>query len=664
MRLLSRAVLVGLLVLLVTVTGRAAGVLVQGTVVDPAGLPIPGATVELIGGGKTIAKTVTAADGGFKFAAVAAGSYDINISLAGFRQTRSTLVVGASVPGPLRYTLQVGSMSEIVTVTSADRGIPGGVVGEVVGGLPSAPAPPPAAAPQAVTGFAGGRGGGYGGGALQMYVPAPPPGETYGAIDENTFRRVTDQPLSTFSIDVDTASLRQRPPLPQRRTRCRPPDAVRIEELVNYFPYDYADPTQATRRSRVTTEVAPCPWNADTSAGADRPAGASAIAAGKTAAAQPGVPDRRLGLDGAGRTSCRWSSGAAACWSRQLGENDRVAIVVYAGASGLVAAARRAAIATSRDPGRDSTQLQAGGSTNGGAGIQLAYAGRGRELHQGRHQPRHPRHRRRLQRRRHQPGRAHAPDRGEAQERRVPDRARLRHGQPQGRDAGEARRQGQRQLRLHRHARRRRARCWSSETGATLVTIAKDVKIQVEFNPAKVGAYRLIGYENRMLANEDFNDDTKDAGEIGAGHTVTALYEIVPAGEDVDAPGVDPLKYQKPAAPPVAMTTIPSRADDGEGPLQGAGRRHQHARHRAGSRAQQCRAEARRLRRRGRRVRHAAARLALQGGRVVDGRRRPRENESGRGSGRLPRGVRAADGAGGLARPSANHCREHLAAVI
>ena len=304
MRLLSRAVLVGLLVLLVTVTGRAAGVLVQGTVVDPAGLPIPGATVELIGGGKTIAKTVTAADGGFKFAAVAAGSYDINISLAGFRQTRSTVVVGASVPGPLRYTLQVGSMSEIVTVTSADRGIPGGVVGEVVGGLPSAPAPPPAAAPQAVTGFAGGRGGGYGGGALQMYVPAPPPGETYGAIDENKFRRVTDQPLSTFSIDVDTASYAN-----VRRFlnegHLPPADAVRVEELINYFHYDYADQTQGAPFG-VTTELAPCPWNSRHKL-ALIGLQAKRLPAGKTPAAQPGLPARRVGLDGAGRASCRWS---------------------------------------------------------------------------------------------------------------------------------------------------------------------------------------------------------------------------------------------------------------------------------------------------------------------------------------------------------------------
>ena len=93
----------------------------RGSIVDPAGVPIPGATVELIGGGKTVAKTVTAADGGFKFADVAAGTYDINVSLTGFRQTRATVVVGASAPRPLRYTLQIGSMSETVTVVEREK---------------------------------------------------------------------------------------------------------------------------------------------------------------------------------------------------------------------------------------------------------------------------------------------------------------------------------------------------------------------------------------------------------------------------------------------------------------------------------------------------------------------------------------------------------------
>ena len=98
------------------------------------------------------------------------------------------------------------------------------------------------------------------------------------------------------------------------------------------------------------------------------------------------------------------------------------------------------------------------------------------------------------------------------------------------------------------------------EMGSTLVTVAKDVKIQVEFNPAKVGAYRLIGYENRIMAHQDFNDDTKDAGEIGAGHHVTALYELVPPGKEGDLPGIDPLKYTKPAAVERRRATSRSRS--------------------------------------------------------------------------------------------------------
>jgi len=99
-----------------------------------------------------------------------------------------------------------------------------------------------------------------------------------------------------------------------------------------------------------------------------------------------------------------------------------------------------------------------------------------------------------------------------------------------------------------------------AEAGSTLVTVAKDVKIQVEFNPALVGAYRLVGYENRRLKARDFNDDTKDAGEMGAGHTVTALYEIVPPGAvaEINNGGVDPLKYQRPANPAPAMVAVPS----------------------------------------------------------------------------------------------------------
>ena len=115
-----------------------------------------------------------------------------------------------------------------------------------------------------------------------------------------------------------------------------------------------------------------------------------------------------------------------------------------------------------------------------------------------------------------------------------------------------------------------------AEAGSTLVTVAKDVKLQIEFNPRFVAGYRLIGYENRKLQKEDFNNDRKDAGEMGAGHTVTALYELVPAGEPIPGGDVDPLKYQREPQRPAVTPSI-QRADDNQGPVQGARRRHEQA---------------------------------------------------------------------------------------
>jgi Ca-activated chloride channel family protein len=253
-------------------------VLLQGTIVDPSGSPIPGATVELVARGKTVVTTVAAADGGFKFADLAAGSYEITVSLVGFRRTHATVIVGATVPRPLRLTLLVGSVSETVEVTSGATAISGGVVGGVsegvvggvsggvvggvsgaiVGGAPNA-APPPRAMP----GFAGAGGGrgGYAGGAVAIRgaLPSVADAETYGAIDENKFRRVTDQPLSTFSIDVDTASYANVRRI-LNEGRLPPIDAVRVEELINYFHFDYAHQTQGAPFG-ITTELAPCPWN-------------------------------------------------------------------------------------------------------------------------------------------------------------------------------------------------------------------------------------------------------------------------------------------------------------------------------------------------------------------------------------------------------------------
>ena len=228
----------------------------------------------------------------------------------------------------------------------------------------------------------------------------------------------------------------------------------------------------------------------------------------------------------------------------QLGENDQVAIVVYAGASGLVlpstSCMHKAEIMSAIE------QLRAGGSTNGGAGIQLAYDVATQQLHQERHQPRDPGHRRRFQRGRLQQG----------------DLIRLIEAKAKsgvflsvlGFGMGNIKDSNLEKLAdkgnghyAYIDSPREAYKVLVEEMGSTLVTVAKDVKIQVEFNPAKVGAFRLIGYENRIMAHQDFNDDTKDAGEIGAGHHVTALYELVPPGKEGDLPGIDPLKYTKPA---------------------------------------------------------------------------------------------------------------------
>ena len=541
MRVASRAFLVAVLLVLVTVTGRAAGVVVQGTVVDPAGLVIPGATVELLSGTRVVGKTVSATDGSFRFADIAPGNYDIRVTLAGFRQSRMAIAVGSAAPAPVRIRLLIGSVTETVTVASESRsmdsakaipsaspapppqavrvegGIPGGVVGGVGGG---------------VAGFAGGRGG-YSARLLQ------PESETYAAIDENKFRRALDQPLSTFSIDVDTASYAN-----VRRFlnegRLPPVDAVRVEELINYFRFDYADAIQAAPFG-VTTELAPCPWNSRHKL---------ALIGLQARRLPPGkTPPRNLVflLDVSGSMASADKLALVKNGMKMLAETlrpeDRVGIVTYAGSSGIALHSTRGdrmGVIQSAIDG-----LSAGGSTNGGAGIQLAYQmaaenfvkdGINRVIL--------------------------ATDGdfnvGVTSMDALKNLIEEKRGtgvflSVLGVGTGNLKDANMEMLAdkgngnySYLDSLTEARRVLINEAGSTLVTVAKDVKIQVEFNPAVVGAYRLVGYENRRLKARDFNDDAKDAGEMGAGHTVTALYEIVPPGEEVNTGGIDPLRYQRP----------------------------------------------------------------------------------------------------------------------
>jgi Ca-activated chloride channel homolog len=557
-----RVFLTAVVVALVSLAGLAAGVIVTGTVVDPAGGSIPGARVELMSGTSVAAATVTAVDGTFRFADVAAGRYEIRVTLAGFRQTRVSMTVGTTTPAPMRVKLLVGSTAESVMVSAAAPVVdaakvtgtaPGGVVGGVVGGLPAAPPPPPSAAPMGIGGRGAGTGGGAGGGSPgnYLFMGAPYDTATYAAVNENKFRRVVDQPLSTFSIDVDTASYAN-----VRRFlnegHLPPVDAVRVEELINYFHFDYPDSTQGAPFG-VTTELAPCPWNA-----AHKLAlvglQAKRMDVGRT-------PPRNLVflLDVSGSMApperLPLVKTAMKMLAETLRHEDRVAIVVYAGNSGVALPATRGDQQGIIEDAISS--LHAGGSTNGAAGIQLAYQIASDNFVKG------------------GINRVILATDGDfnvgvtsldALTRMIEEKRStgvflsvLGVGDDNLKDATMERLADKGNgnyayLDSLTEARRVLVR----EAGSTLATVAKDVKIQIEFNPAAVGAYRLVGYENRLLRSRDFNDDSKDAGEMGAGHTVTALYEIVPPGEDVGAPGVDPLKYQRPADPQPRRVPVPS----------------------------------------------------------------------------------------------------------
>ncbi|HEX3451052.1 MAG TPA: VWA domain-containing protein [Isosphaeraceae bacterium] len=374
-------------------------------------------------------------------------------------------------------------------------------------------------------------------------LPAELNSEAYDRIVDNPFRRTANEPLSTFSIDVDTASYANvRRFLSQNMLP--PKDAVRIEEMLNYFAYRDAPPATASEHPfAVHVEVADCPWNSQ-----NRLARIGIAARPIDQAQRP--PSNLVFLIDVSGSMQEPNKLPLVQWSlqrlvEQLGENDMVAIVVYAGASGLVlpstSCLHKAEIMSAID------QLRAGGSTNGGAGIQLAYDVATRHFIK------------------NGTNRVILATDGDFNVgvsnhgdliRLIEAKAKsgvflsvLGYGMGNIKDGNleKIADKGNGHY-AYIDSPREAYKVLVEEMGSTLVTVAKDVKIQVEFNPAKVGAFRLIGYENRIMAHQDFNDDTKDAGEIGAGHHVTALYELVAPGKEGDLPGIDALKYAKPAS--------------------------------------------------------------------------------------------------------------------
>jgi Ca-activated chloride channel family protein len=366
--------------------------------------------------------------------------------------------------------------------------------------------------------------------------------ESYARIVENSFQRAADQPLSTFSIDVDTASYSNVRRYLLQQHQMPPADAVRIEELVNYFPYAY-QPPKGDHPVGFNVELGECPWNSRHSL--------ARIGLAARHIAPDKMPPRNLVflIDTSGsmgppnRLPLLQSS--LKLLVEQLTARDRVAIVAYAGSAGLVlpstAGNEKATIERAID------NLHAGGSTNGGEGITLAYRVAEENLLKG------------------GVNRVILGTDGDFNVgitnrddlvRLIEEKRRtgvfltiLGFGMGNLKDAT---------LEMLAHHgnghyayidNEREARKVFVEQGGALVVVAKDVKLQVAFNPKRVGAYRLIGYENRLLRTRDFNDDKKDAGDMGAGHTVTALYEIVPAGLPLPAAGVDPAKWEKTTGP-------------------------------------------------------------------------------------------------------------------
>jgi Ca-activated chloride channel homolog len=376
--------------------------------------------------------------------------------------------------------------------------------------------------------------------------------EAYDRIDENPFRPVSIAPLSTFSVDVDRASYANVRRFLNQGT-LPPKDAVRIEELVNYFPYGDAAPSSRDVPLRITTELAAAPWNArhDLLRVALR---AREVDMRRAPAANlVFLVDVSGSMQGPGRLPLVKQS--LALLVNELREEDRVAIVVYAGAAGL---------ALPSTPGSDKQRilaalegLEAGGSTAGGAGIRLAYDVARRNFVRGGN------------------NRVILCTDGDFNVGASSDGALVDLIEQRRTEGafltilgfGMGNYKDSKMEKLANagngnygyiddllEARKMLVR----EMGGTLVTVAKDVKLQVEFNPAHVRAYRLLGYEDRLLRDEDFANDAKDAGEVGAGHIVTALYEIVrtDAPLDVSLPETGALRYQRPPAP------VSSPADD------------------------------------------------------------------------------------------------------
>jgi Ca-activated chloride channel homolog len=464
--------------------------------------PLPGATVTLVVNGKSFTQ-VTDSNGRFEFSAVPPGKYQIKSEMESMQTVTYTVTVSDAASPLLAIPMKLASVAEAITVTaSAPSVLQTNEVQTNVTNLNRSVYIPTSGAPS--------------------YDKLYATGESYAPIAENTFTQTAKDHLSTFSIDVDTASysnvrrILSEGKLPQA-------DAVRIEEMVNYFTYSYPEPVDGKPFS-VTTEVAGAPW------ATDHRLMRIGIRATKLAPWEMKPCNLVFLIDSSGSMQAANKLALLKKAFRllvgQLRAEDRVAIVAYAGSAGLVLPSTSGA---NKDVILDAIEgLESGGSTAGGEGIVLAYKVAKESFIDG------------------GVNRVILATDGDfnvgvssekglqelIEEKRKDDIELSVIGVGEGNlqdskmevlaDKGNGNYNYVDDLLEAR-------KVFVDQIGGTLVTIAKDVKLQIDFDPQQVASYRLIGYENRLLANKDFDDDTKDAGELGSGHTVTALYELVPA---------------------------------------------------------------------------------------------------------------------------------------
>jgi len=534
--------LISFLLLSVMAMGFKPGeIFVQGTVTDEKGIPVKGASIREA---NTNHATLTDAAGKFKLT-ISKNQTELLVTALGFMEQK----IKVKHLQQLNITLKA-SMDELkeVTVVAYAKQSKAAMTGSVLMTVPAYQYSASTISPQ-LQGLAAGvlvqKSPGMQTGKVGVlhdrrygYDNSMTDREGYDAIVENPFQSVTDQPLSTFSIDVDAASYSNLRRFIQNG-QLPPPEAVRIEEMINYFSYQYPPP-QNNQPFSINTELTTCPWNKDHQL--------LLVGLQGRQIAIPDLPPSNLVflIDVSGSmyadNKLPLVKASLKLLADQLRPEDKVSIVTYAGNAGLVLPATggddRNKIKETID------RLEAGGSTAGGAGIQLAYKVA------------------REQFREKGNNRVILCTDGDFNVGQSSDAA-LENMIEQERKSGvfltvlgygmgnyqDAKMQKLADKGNGNHAYidglAEAKKVLISEFGGTLFTIAKDVKLQVEFNPMQVKGYRLVGYENRMLAKEDFNNDQKDAGDLGSGHTVTAIYEIVPPGTAIpNYTSVDSLKYQ------------------------------------------------------------------------------------------------------------------------